>query len=504
MARMLLTENMWLPGWQKSAGRRPLAEAQSAAEDVKSHGLSESEYIAVVPAELGTGGVVNGNGRIYPVPRFATENAGLHTRAQSEFVGAESGHPDGLPTFNVAARIIEVEVVDADGNVVSSLEQRDDGAWVIPEDAPELPAVVHARGKLAFLRTEAGNDLWVCYRAGMPLGTSSRSYGIPVPHKLEDGSPYLGANADHVGETVDLIEGQELITYDVVTVPSAGTYVQGNAGAAAFDSLREHAPALPPRTTENPPRGGDMKYDRKWLRENAPELFAALEAAEAKAGAADNPLLARVAKLGEAEAGRLGSLLDIVTGTGGDAGGDDELIKRVGAMVEAQVAPLKAEHEKLRGRVTAAEEKARKADEARAAEAKKVAKLEAEKAERERADAIDRALGEALDGVHKNLRERVERFVRGSVDAGQITDPAKLAEEVKRVAELLADVSNATAEQTGGGAGGNSNAADPDADDGTNDDAPGEGDDDAVVEALLGEDWQDGFGRMLNRNTDAE
>lgn len=458
-----------LPEW---SGRTSLNEA----EDVESYGLSPTEYIAVVEAELGWAGKVNRNRRIYPSQRFASENAGLNARAREQFVAAEKDHPAGLPTFNVAARIVQVEVQDGDGNTIE-LEQDESGAWLLPESAGEMPTVVHARGKLAFLRTEAGSDLWCCYRAGMPLGTSSRSFGIPVPHKLEADSPYLEDNQEFEGETIDLIEGQELITYDVVTVPSAGTYVQGNAGAAAFESLRESlgdAQHLEPRETLQE----QTLKNREWLKENAPDLYAELVKFEQQAKGAEaitnNELAARVAKLGESESKRLQSLMGLVEGTGDKAVGDDALLKRIEEQISGP----------LRQRLTLAEEKAAAEEKERAKLAEQVKLLQAEKEAREKAEANQKALDEALVKVHKNLREAVAEFVQPDIDSGAIEGEA-IGALVQRTAEAFAKVSKRTIEQAGDQPG---QSADENADDG-GDNAGGDEpatEEDVLFEAIIG------------------
>lgn len=472
--RILLVETLWQARWQSSrlVKESTAVDAQVKAEDVKAHGLSESEYLAVVPAEFGVGGIVNGNGRIYPPARFATENAGLNAKAKADFVGAESGHPEGPPTLNVAARIIEIEVTTADGEVLE-LEQGADGSWALKESA-SAPAVVKARGKIAFLRNQAGESLWVLYRAGMKLGTSSRSFGVPVPHKLDDDSPYSESNPDHAGSTVDVIEQQELITYDVVADPSAGTYIESVSAREAYGKLRTSIPELPPQESRA------MEVTLEFLKKNHPDLLKQIE--EAAAAAALGKVPEHLRKLDE---GRLDKLLQLAELTEGKKTPADDLEERIKAVVETQTGDLRAQ--------LMSETDARKrAEEERKTEAAERQKLkerldaaEADLADRKKLEAAENALTKALAGVHSKIRPQVEAFVRESVGAGLLIEPDKIEAEVKRTAEAFKAAAK---------------LAEPSAGD---DDGAGSGDDgaesdpDPVAESLMGEGWRAKFAETI-------
>lgn len=524
MGKVLITEQQWLPAWKARSGEAAIREVLREAQDVASHGLSHDEFIAVVDADLGAAGIVNGNRRIYVPARFVAENAALNHKAQAgEFIAAEAGHPEGLPTFNVAAKIVSVECVDAQGNVIQleAVESEGRTAFRFPEGV-EAPPVAKARGKLAFLRTSEGQDLWCCYRAGMELGTSSRSFGIPVPHKLEGDSPYLEANPDHEGETVDVIEGQELITYDIVTVPSAGTFLQSAPREAleAFEHLTTGAQRPPPE---------DPMNMLEWLKKNAPELLAAVEAHEMAgelktrlgeatdhkamlailAGAnveaaaeppAADPLAERIAALPADARRQLETILPVVEGAKPEPGQspDDALLSKIGAVVDEKVGGL-------RERLVAAEEKARTEAAEKKALAEKVGALEQAAADRARRDRVGAAFEAALESTHKNLRAHVRKFLEGQIaDGGHLADAKDedIAAEVKRVAEAFGEVSTATAEGGAAVPGGSG------AEDAPGEDAPG-GDGEATNEgadesgspaALFGEDWLDGLHGMVARH----
>ena len=171
-------------------------------EDVESIGLDPDVYIGAIEGDLGKAGVVNLNGRIYQVGEFVEQNNLLQKRLESgEFVDGELGHPDSGSTFDVAARLLSVETV-VEGNTA------------------------RASGVFAILSTVAGRDLMTLYRAGMNVGVSSRGTGIVERMVLDEESEYSEANPSYIGRSVSVVSEFDLETYDLVRVPSAGTYVK--------------------------------------------------------------------------------------------------------------------------------------------------------------------------------------------------------------------------------------------------------------------------------------
>ena len=176
--------------------------ASRLVEDVETLSLDPDIYIAAVQSELGRAGVVNKNRRIYQVQEFVEQNERLQERlGAGEFVDGELGHPESGSTFDVAARLVSVDTV-VDNNTAM------------------------AEGVFAILNTAAGRDLLTLYRAGMDVGASSRGTGLVEKIVLDEGSQYLEANPGFMGRTVQLVHEFDLETYDLVRVPSAGTFIK--------------------------------------------------------------------------------------------------------------------------------------------------------------------------------------------------------------------------------------------------------------------------------------
>lgn len=475
MDKILLTEDFWLPrlGSKKDGKFCESTEQVAAATDVASFGLDEELYCAVLPSRLGVSGVVNANERIYPVGRFITENIELNVRSEEEFIPAESGHPSGAPTLEVAARILNVSVHLMDGSEVAC--EQVDGKWMIPEGVDET-TVVEAHGNLAFLKTQAGEDCWKLYRAGHPLGISSRSYGYAESHVIDEDSPYYQANPDHHGKTVTLVSEQELVTYDVVVNPSAGTYVnaleateepeapaQDGAGTAlglietrnlpsakpktlsvteGLDTGAAETPAEPepvePETPVADPApetetaleeaGGDtdMEMDLQRLKADYPDLYKdVVEAAIAKFKA-DNPLVEQVEGLDSGRHQVAEAALQAVF-AGKPAEADvEESTTRFNDLLESSLAPLRDSMARL-------EEQAKQ-------DAARIKTLEAQKAELELREARATALETALADVHTSLRDRAAKYIEGQIAKGRVAQVDETLEVLNDYVESLKDL----------------------------------------------------------------
>lgn len=422
------------------------------ATRVEDFGLSPDDYIAVVPTELGVAGKVNRNERIYPAERFVAENARLAAEIKAGvFSPAEAGHPDAPATLNVAARLVEVAMEDGAGRPLAFNER---------DRAPTLPNVVKATGKIAFLKTRAGEDLWTLYKAGMALGMSSVSYGEAVPHKVEADSPYAKDNPEAVGRTIDIIEGQELVRYDVVVDPSASTYLRTDeATRAAYESLRAQFPTLAPIQIKEaaPASGGDttMKMDLATLKAEYPDLFKQITESAAAAALAEAdtaaPVAARIRALPVKEQARMAKVLAAVLPEGAATkalgeGDDDALV----ATIRAEVAPVRERVTTLEAEVKAARAETKRAEEARKAAEKVAEEAKAEIAKRDLREKIGGAVKAAVEGVHKNLRAFVEAEIAPLVEGGTIATPEAADAEVKRLAAFAEKISNATAKVAAG------------------------------------------------------
>lgn len=181
--------------------------AAKLCEDVELYELDPDVYIAVVEAELGKAGIVNRNERIYQPEEFIRENMRLASRLADEFVDGELGHPRGGPTFDVPARLLKVTTESAAPNTATAL------------------------GTFGILATQTGRDVLTLYRAGMPIGVSSRGEGVLEEITIDEGGPYADLNPEYVGRAVNLVQSFSLDRYDLVRVPSAGTHLYNPGGA---------------------------------------------------------------------------------------------------------------------------------------------------------------------------------------------------------------------------------------------------------------------------------
>ena len=360
-------------------------------EDVKKYGLDETVYLGVLEAELGRGGVVNLNGRVYRTDEFVRENQKLAEKVKKNFVEGELGHPVGGPTFDVPVRLIEVGV-----------QQDEDGS-------------VLAEGRFAVLNTQVGRDILTLYKAEMPLGVSSRGYGIVAEHTLDDESPYAEGNPDHMGKTVLEVSDFELLTYDLVRVPSAGTHVKPATQETREALVRvcEHGLlGLSPMIKE-----ADVAKEKVVLPDVQEESFEAVEENEKVEEV--SPL----ASLSEKQQEVLLKLASVIENAEDVDDADEQLleqIKRVGDQADID-----------RQRLSEAEEANRTLTE-------KVAALEAEREAERKNIAIRDAIEEAFSG--KANGERVRKEIAGLVAEGRLDDVESIKVWSERMLEMADDV----------------------------------------------------------------
>jgi hypothetical protein len=359
-------------------------------EDVESLSLDPDIYIAAIEAELGKAGVVNRNGRIYKVGEFISENNRLQARLESgEFVDGELGHPDNGSTFEVAAKLVSVESV-ADGNTAK------------------------ASGVFAVLNTSAGRDLMTLFRAGMDVGVSSRGSGVLERLVLDEESEFSEANPTYIGKTVGLVSDFELDTYDLVRVPSAGTFVKRerqdesevNLHVEAAEELEmsdqnleivEEAPvAATDVKTESDPLA-DLTEDQKEI------LFKIVEAVKF-----DNPKKATDSRLAK-EVAALREQLAV----------DRERNK----LNESEYAKLNEEHAALR---------------------EEVETLRAEREERILADKISASINECVEG--RRFSGLVEKQLRALVESGLVNDPEAIEPHAARLFGMLEEATTPVVE----------------------------------------------------------
>lgn len=393
-----------------------VASADRLIESVEDKGLDPNLYLAVVEAELGKGGVVNMNNRIYQVDEFVSENESLSSRVKDGFVEGELGHPMGGPTFDVPVQLVDVEV-----------------------DVDESMNTATARGSFAILNTQAGRDILTLYKAEMPIGTSSRGTGMVEKHTIDEGSPYYRANTEHHGKEVYEVNGFNLLTYDLVRVPSAGTHFQ-----AATTECQEALARLN--------ESGFFGASSNPMEEDMVEETKVVVEAEEAAVTNEEPVVSEVAETEVAEA---------VENTDADTNEEVNVEEAADTEPVAAVNTLSEEQQKVLMRLASviesasadndkelAEQVKRVADQAevdrvRLAEAEEVnrnleARLSAltEEIEAQRhAEEIRKAVEESVDGMNHALEIRVE--VEALVNEGRLTSADEISVWAKRLSDLV-------------------------------------------------------------------
>ena len=361
-------------------------------EDVSEYGLDKDIYLGVLEAELGKGGVVNLNGRVYKSEEFIRENQRLGERVKAKFVEGEAGHPVGGPTFDVPVRLIEVGVTE-------------------DEDGSSL-----ATGRFAVLNTQVGRDILTLYKAEMPLGVSSRGYGIVTEHTIDSGSPYAEANPGNLGDTVLEVSDFDLLTYDLVRVPSAGTHVK--------PATRETREALV-RVCEHGLLGlshivkeADVAKEEVVLPDVQEENLEAVVESEEKVVEV-SPLAA----LSEEQQNVLLKLASVIENAENVSEADEELLEQVKRVAD--------QADIDRQRLSEAEEANRALNE-------KVAALEAERAEERKSIEIRDAIEESFKG--KANGERIRKEIEGLVAEGRLDDVESINVWSARLIEMAEDV----------------------------------------------------------------
>tara|TARA_Y100001937_G_scaffold124545_2_gene189496 strand:+ start:679 stop:2010 length:1332 start_codon:yes stop_codon:yes gene_type:complete len=366
-------------------------------EDVSAFGLDEGVYLAVIEADLGKGGVVNLNGRVYKNSEFIRENVKLGERVKAQFVEGEAGHPMGGPSFDVPVRLVQV-----------SVEEEDTGSSL-------------ASGKFAVLNTQVGRDILTLYKAEMPLGVSSRGYGVVHEHTIDEDSPYLEANPEKVGETVMEVTDFDLLTYDLVRVPSAGTHVKPATEEAReayvrvcesglFGMSHQEKEADVAKKEEVTLHDVDEQIELKAVEESVEEE---------KVEVQPSPLAA----LSEKQQEVLLKLASVIEGAEDVDSSDEELLEQVKRVAD------QADVDRLR---------LSEAEEANRSLVQKVAALEEERAAERKNNEIRNAIEEAFDG--KPNADRVKKEISSLVAEGRLDDAEAITVWSNRLLEMASDV----------------------------------------------------------------
>jgi hypothetical protein len=378
----------------KTEIRESSSVAVGLNEDVSAFGLNEEVYLAVMEAELGRGGVVNLNNRVYRNSEFIRENARLGERVKAQFVEGEAGHPMGGPTFDVPVRLIEVDVgEEASGSTL-------------------------ATGRFAVLNTQVGRDILTLHRAEMPLGVSSRGYGVVEEHVIDDDSPYAASNPGLVGETVLEVTDFDLLTYDLVRVPSAGTHIKQATNETREALIRVCESGL--LGMSHLSKEADVAREEVALpdvQEEPKELEVVVESAE------EEEVVSPLSTLTDNQQAVLLKLASVIEGADDEETDDDELLEQVKRVAD------QADVDRMR---------LAEAEEANRALNDKVAALEAERQRERKQVAIGVAVEEALDG--KANSDRIKKEILALVSEGRLDDPDAITVWCNRLVEMTSEV----------------------------------------------------------------
>ena len=244
--RSPITEQVSLPS--VSDGRVLLGAA------VREAGLDPEVFLAVVPADVGVGGRVNSNNRLYPPEDKVREHERICREASDRSIPGYQGHPDSQESWDLVMRLLGGKHrIDADGAVV-------------------------CEATFGILNNSLGRDLMVAWRAGFSPETSLRGFGVLEDHDLTEDSEFAGMNPDRLGQSVGIVREFELEGYDAVRVASAGTRFPDIDDVEIRESLRRIAEASgqKPRTKERTMLVVNDLKSLAELREQAPDVHADL------------------------------------------------------------------------------------------------------------------------------------------------------------------------------------------------------------------------------------
>ena len=262
-----------------------------------------------------------------------------------------------------------------------------------------------AEGTFAILNTTAGRDLLTLYRAGLDVGVSSRGSGLVEKVVLDESSEFIEANPGYIGRSVAIVSEFELDTYDLVRVPSAGTFVKRERQDEAEVSV-EAAEEL------------EMSDQNTEIVEEAPATADNVQAES-------DPL----AKLDESQREVLLKIVEAVSFENPESADDTRLA--------AEVAALREQLDVNRERSNIHEAEVASLNE-------KITALEEEKNSRELADALAVAIEEAVDG--KRFSGLVRKELNFLVESEMVSSPEAIAPHADRFFSMMEEASAPIAE----------------------------------------------------------
>jgi len=225
-------------------------------EAVREAGLDPEVFCAVVATEVGVGGRVNANRRLYPPSDKLREHERICRESSERAIPGYQGHPETQESWDLVWRHLGGSTrIDADGAVV-------------------------CESTFGVLNNSLGRDQMVAWRAGFNPETSLRGFGVLESHTLTEDSEFAGMNPGLLGQDVGIVREFELAGYDAVRIASAGTGFPDIADLEVREALGRLSEASGQKF-ENDKESKMLVKDLKTLaelQEHAPEVYTALVA----------------------------------------------------------------------------------------------------------------------------------------------------------------------------------------------------------------------------------
>ena len=237
----------------------------------------------------------------------------------------------------------------------------------------------------------------------MDIGASSRGTGLVEKITLDEGSQYLEANPGFMGRTVQLVHEFDLETYDLVRVPSAGTFVKRERQ----DESEETVEAVEEL---------EMSDQNTEIVEEAP-------AAATVVKAESDPL----ETLNESQKEVLLKIVEAVSFDDPEAVTENKLAEQVSA--------LREQMDVSRARTNLSEAETRELKEQLSTLNEEVQSLREEKLARELSDALAISVEEAVDG--KRFSGLVRKELNALVESGLISGPEVVPVHASRLFSMI-------------------------------------------------------------------
>jgi hypothetical protein len=288
---------------------------------------------------------VTQNGTLYKKSLWEREVERIKPNLEERSVLMLSDHPEKLPDGTVKSPSVK--------NVAGGLTN----LQVLPDGK--------VMGEAEFADTEAGRNAAAIVRAGFKLGTSSRARGTFTEVQLEETNPLAAANPDYVGQKVKVVdENFQFRTFDLVvdqsvqgakiddfqeeeTIPMAldiskltedewKKVLDSDKVKALVEAKQKETEEAAKKTYEDKVRGEVVKMTEEFLKSD--EFAAKFEAADEEEDDEEEDPKAKKAKKGK---GKLANFGDKKANPF-----EGEAAEKF-ALLESQLAEVKAENQKL-------------------------------------------------------------------------------------------------------------------------------------------------------------